>query len=84
MAYALLVGLGTVIFRNVTGWIKNSLSDGKIQDYEWSQLGITTIQVGGLFIASYYGLGCDEWMSAGLAFVGDKIILMIKQLAKKK
>ena len=84
MVHPLIIGLGSVIFRNALGWAKNSLEDGKIQDYEWKQLAITTIQTGGLFIVAYYGLGFDEYVSAGAAILGDMVYNLIKKAVEKK
>jgi len=78
----LLIGLGTSGFRNLVGWAKNSFADGKVVDYEWKQLIITTLSVTSLFVVTYYGLGFDEWMSAGIAFLGDMIFLQLKKAVK--
>jgi len=52
---AVLGGL-TVIGRNIYGWFMNSIADGKIQDYEWKQLGATFIKLGGLAAFLFFGI----------------------------
>ena len=84
MVHPLLAGLGSVLFRNLIGWSKKSLEDGKIQSYEWKKLAVTTLQTGGLFIVAYYGLGYDEFVSAGAAILGDMLYSQIKRAVSKK
>lgn len=33
------------VFRNVFGWLENALEDGKIEKYEWTQLGNTLVRI---------------------------------------
>lgn len=42
--------------RNVFGWVKNSLEDGKIDQYEWQRLGKTFVTLGGLALFTYLGI----------------------------
>ena len=46
----------TIFGRNLFGWIKNSFADGKIQDYEWKQLGETIFKLGGLALFLFIGI----------------------------
>jgi hypothetical protein len=51
------VASGLLVFgRNIYGWINRSMEDGKIEDYEWKQLGKTLIQLGGFSIFAYLGI----------------------------
>ena len=52
-----VVGAITIGARNVYGWLKNSIADGKITDYEWRQLAETIFRVGGLAAFLYFGIG---------------------------
>jgi len=83
MVNPLLIGLGTVVVRNLTGWVKNSLADGELQEYEIRELLISTLSVGTLFVVSYYGFGLDEFVSAGAAYIGDMLYSQLKRLVHK-
>ena len=78
MVSPILIGLGTIIFRNVTGWFKNSAADKKITKYELGQLLTTTISVGAIYFATYYGLGQTELVSAAAAYLGDLLLSAFK------
>lgn len=51
-----IIGGFTVIGRNLFGWLKNSLEDGKIDAYEWKQLAKTFVTLGGLAAFTYVGI----------------------------
>lgn len=51
-----LVACGIPIARGVAGWLENALEDGKIEDFEWRQLGATVMRVGTIGVLAYYGL----------------------------
>jgi len=75
------------IIRSVGGWLENSFKDGKIDDFEWKQLGETVLRVGLLGAATYYGLsgfGVDitAWTAGFAAFFVDKIFSYIKTAKK--
>ena len=55
---ALAVILGLV--RNFTGWLTNALKDGKIDQYEWSQLFGTMSQYFGYLFMFTIGLPVDQ------------------------
>ena len=59
-----LPAVGAAVFRNVIGWLQNSMKDGEIQKYEWNRLGKTLIgYVGGIIILSQ-GLPLDTSIAA--------------------
>lgn len=81
---AVLSGL-TIFGRNLYGWIINSFKDGKIQDYEWKQLGTTIVKLGGLALFLFLGIsvvvpGISIEQSAMLAALID----VLKSELKKK
>jgi hypothetical protein len=51
------IAAATIIGRNIFGWVVNSVKDGKIDEYEWSQLGKTFVTIGGFAVFTYFGLG---------------------------
>ena len=77
----ILVTLGVAVGRSITGWMTNAFKDGKIDDFEWSQLGATIIQVAVLTVGISYGFKLDTTASAFGALVGSYII---SALTKKK
>jgi len=46
----------TILGRNIFGWLKNSLTDGEIQNYEWKLLAETLFKLGGLSLFLFLGL----------------------------
>ena len=75
------------VVRNLAGWGENALSpssDGgdKVTKYEWEQLIVTTIRVGGASVALYFGLtafGVDApiWGSTAVVSFADWVISRI-------
>ena len=57
--------------RNVYGWIMESLKDGKIQSYEFSQLAKTLLSVGSLALFLSLGTDLSGVDSAGIASAID-------------
>jgi hypothetical protein len=45
------------VARSIAGWLENALDDGKINSFEWKQLGATVLRVGMIGFATYFGLG---------------------------
>ena len=80
-----LGSLWPALLRNVSGWVTNSLEDGKIQDYEWKQLLTTVIRVTMISAGLYFGWnGFSEvqvdGISAGFAaLVFDYLISAFKK-----
>ncbi len=79
--------VGIPVLRSVAGWAENALKDGKIENFEWKQLGETVVRVGFIGAATYFGLnevGYDiSALGAGAAaIIIDVIISAIKK--KKK
>jgi hypothetical protein len=77
------------MLRSIVGWAQNSFKDGMIQTFELRELAVTTLRVGIVGIAIYYGangLGFDlEGIAAGFsALVVDKIVEAIKECSTKK
>lgn len=52
----MLVSALFAVGRNVVGWAESSLANGKIEDYEWKQLGSTVLRMTVFGIAAFYGL----------------------------
>lgn len=74
MLGTLLVGLGTAVGRNAFGWLKNSLEDGKIQDYEVKKGIISTLVTIVVFTGTYFGLesldaSASEWISSAITLM---------------
>ena len=69
--------------RNVAGWFEASLKDGKIQSYEWGQLGKTVVEVVVLAVAAMYGLGLDAASASGLAVLGSYVFSAIGKAGTK-
>lgn len=79
--------VGIPVVRSVAGWAENALKDGKIEAFEWRQLGETVLRVGIIGFAAFFGLngsGIDiSAIGAGAsAVVLDFVISAIKK--KKK
>jgi len=49
------VNLGAPLLRSFTGWLENSLEDGKISKFEWCQLGGTFVRVGLISLSAWFG-----------------------------
>lgn len=52
LMYALILP----ILRNVTGWLENAFQDGKIDKYEWRQLGETLVKLGAPVLMVWIGV----------------------------
>ena len=78
--------VGIPVLRSVAGWAENALKDGKIENFEWKQLGETVVRVGFIGAATYFGLneaGYDiSALGAGAAAIIIDII--ISAIKKKK
>ena len=73
--------------RNVIGYVENCLKDGKMDVYEWGQLGKTVIENVTIAVAAMFGLGMDPVQASGLAVLGSFLLSAIKKSAavvKKK
>lgn len=74
----------TPLFRNLIGWLENSLKDNKIQAYEWRQLIATMLRVGTLSLAAYLGLDAlgqeqAELIAGSGVFIFDFILSKLKK-----
>jgi len=69
--------------RNLAGWFENSLSDGKIQAYEWGELGKTVIEIVVLAVGAMWGLGMDATSASGLAVLGSYVLSAVKKAGTK-
>ena len=85
MDYTPLFVVGAGLFRSTVGWLKSSLTDGQINEFEWRQLIETTIRVGliGLVVAYFPGFDLSGFETAIVAIGGDLILNAIKKLKKK-
>lgn len=52
----IVIGATTFVGRNIYGWFNNSMKNGKIDHYEWKQLGKTLITLGGFAVFTYLGV----------------------------
>lgn len=77
----ILTTFGVAFGRSITGWMQNAFKDGKIDSFEWSQLGATVVRIAVLTIGISYGIGLDTAAAAFSALAGD---LVLSALAKKK
>lgn len=82
---AVLVPIGA----SVIGWIKNSLADGVVKEYEWKELLVTVFGVGVPAVALYYSFNAVgiDFSAVGAAFGGllfDKGIRAIKSIKEAK
>lgn len=78
--------VGFPVLRSVAGWIENALADGKIEGFEWKQLGETILRVGIIGVGTYFGLnsmGVDinAFGAGAAAVVLDFILSAIKKKA---
>jgi len=76
--------VGLPVIRSVAGWLENALEDGKIEAFEWTQLGSTVLRLGIIGFATFFGLnglGFDVNVlgAAGSAFILDFILRAIKK-----
>ncbi len=67
------ITVGIAILRNLCGWGVKALEDGKIEHYEWKQLGVTTAKIIALTAVGAFGLDLEAAKAAALAFGLDFI-----------
>jgi len=87
-----LLDIGKILLvplaRGVFGWIENALEDGKIEDFEWQQLGATAVRIVTLSIFAYYGINAFFDIDAFSTIAGvtavDFILSKISSMTKKK
>lgn len=65
------------VLRSVSGWLENSISDGKLTALELRKLAETVLRVGMMAAAAYYSIPFEDEASGALAsgaiaFVLDK------------
>jgi len=79
---AVLIPVGT----SALGWLKNSLVDGEIKDYEWKELAVTVFGVGIPAVALYYSLNAAgiDFNVVGAAFGGLLFDTIIRAVKKSK
>ncbi len=75
----LIVGAG--LSRSILGWLKASLKDGYIQDYEFKLLGETIVRVGLIGVIVAYLPWFDvTWMEvSAIALGGDLLLNAVKK-----
>jgi len=73
--------VGVAVGRSITGWLGNALKDGKIDTYEWGQLGSTVVRIAILTLGLSYGLNLETTAAAFSALAGDYVL---SALNKKK
>ena len=70
--------LGGVI-RNIAGWLENALKDGKINAYEWGQLGKTVVETVVLAFSAGFGFNLDLTQATGVGILSSYILSAIKK-----
>ncbi len=60
----LLAAIAAGVFRNVLGYLKTALEDGKISKYEWTMLGSKMVEALLLTVALTIGVGADPTQAA--------------------
>lgn len=78
-----------VVGKNIYGWLKTADADGKIESYEWRQLGVTLAKYGVSIAAivtggQAIGLDIGPEVAAGLTAIGDFIRGYFTGLVSKK
>lgn len=76
-------GLGAMVLRNITGYIKKMLEDGKITKYELKVLGITAI-TNITYATAFILAGLPIEQAAGLAVLSDIGVGALKDAGTKK
>ena len=76
LANPVFMGGAIIVGRNLFGWFMNSMKDGKIDEYEWGQLGQTIVKLAGMSVFLYFGIGAivpgvDAEASTALAALID-------------
>ena len=76
----LIIGAGTL--RSVLGWLKTSLADGEISEFEWRELGVCVIRVGvlGTIVLYFPGLDLSGFEAAIAGFAVDMIFNQVRKL----
>lgn len=59
-----LTAIGAGLLRAVAGWVENAWKDGKIDDFEWKQLGGTIVKYFSLVMLLMVGLPIGESVAA--------------------
>lgn len=59
----LLTVVGVPLVRNLFGWFSNAYEDGKLSEYEWKQLAITTGRTMLVGLGVFYGI---NWSGIGI------------------
>ena len=72
------------VLRSLGGWLENAMKDGKIELFEWGQLGATIFRVGVMSLGGIYGLDLTPIAAAGSALVLDFILKALRSKAKKE
>jgi len=84
MDFSPLLIVGAGLLRSVVGWLKNSLADGMIQDFEWRELGETVVRVGllGAVLLYFPGLNLSGFEASIAAIGGDLVLNVVRKLKK--
>lgn len=69
--------------RSFTGWLQNSLADGKIDAFEWGKLGGTILEVAVLAFSAMYGLNVGPEAATGLGVIGSFLLSGMKKVGAK-
>jgi len=84
MVNAIIMSAGTILARNIFGWMESALKDNKITEYEWKELGLTTVRVLAFTACAFYGFDSSWTESSALAVLFDLFYTKVSKIAKKK
>ena len=68
------------MIRSVAGWLEKALADGKIEDYEWKQLGETVLRTGVPATALCFGFNLPVGYAVAIPLVADYAYHYIKKI----
>lgn len=73
-AFEALKPVGASVLRSVGGWAVNAWKDGKVEPFEWKQLGATLISVTSLSLIAAIGLDGDMTLGSAAGYFGDVVL----------
>jgi len=74
--------IGGTVVRNLFGWWENAFRDGKIDKYEWGQLGTTLLRVALLTVALMYGANLDAFQGMSIGIILDYVVQKVTNALK--
>lgn len=77
LVFEALKPVGASVLRSVGGWGVNAWKDGKVEPFEWKQLGATLISVVSLSLIASIGLDGDMTLSSAVGYFGDVVLCKV-------